>query len=277
MTILTARKLGSAKQMISEHRCRTLLWIGPRSPVEFRPIYDYYEGRVSQIAYRSSLRDALNREATSVDRIVFTRSHRGVFDWQLAERLVNHYGRESAVCLLGDHCPGILHTERFALNEVSRIKPVYWYDWDQIEHGSSIDEQTSKPLFAMVIAKTFSVAEPLLDLFEGAGTSASWTASPSPHSPRNIDLVVWDDSVARPSSSRVWTNRLRSLSCSSLAQHFWLTATPRKQSIDWSMQAGVRNVISKPGPLSTLESIVSELAEQKQSKDNAEGIHRCAA
>jgi len=245
--------------------CQTLLWIGPRDAAELRQAYDYCERSASQIAYRQSIADAKRRPAMGVDRVLFTRLNRASFDWHFANSVLSESDEMRAACLIGSLCDGIPHNERFAIAESDRLriaspttsenqklKIIKSHAWNQslppwlhhAEGGRSVSVITKKTV--AVVAATFAAAEPILDLIGHLGHSGIWLRSPDSVRVRNIDQVIWDDSLASPATFQEWQSCPPLIAGSKNTSHAWIASSPRIDQTQLARRAGIDFVLSKP-------------------------------
>ncbi|GAA5508636.1 hypothetical protein [Novipirellula caenicola] len=238
--------------------CRTLMWIGPRNSNEFQACYQFAETNSLQIAFRYSLRDALERPASTVDRIIVTRNHRGEFDWNQVNILLGRYQNAQGMVLLGAACEGVRHTERFAVaaaaksEAASRLSVYNAMQWRQqvpqwmlgaAAHPVRLADQK---VTVAVIAATLRIAEPLLDIAAACGAAAIWMRQDDSLRIRNLDRVVWDDSVAPPVHRQAWLSRMTAIDPMRTSSHAWIANAPRHHQIEEAESAGVELVLAKP-------------------------------
>ncbi|WP_144057641.1 hypothetical protein [Novipirellula maiorica] len=211
-----------------------------------------------QIAFRHSLRDALERPASTVDRIIVSRNHRGDFDWNHVNLLLGRYQDAQGMVLLGAACEGVRHTERFAVaaaaksEAASRLSVYNAMLWRQqvprwmlgsAAHPVRIADQK---ITVAVIAATLPIAEPLLDIASGCGASAIWMRHDDSLRIRNLDRVIWDDSVATADTRQRWVSRMAAIDPTGRSSHAWVANTPRYHQIAAAESAGVQLVLAKP-------------------------------
>ncbi len=258
--------------------CRTLLWVGPRNSVEFQACYEFAESNSLQIAFRHSLRDALDRPASTVDRIIITRNHRGAFDWNQINVLLGRYESAQGMVLLGAACEGVRHTERFfvaaaAKSEAAVRLSVYnamlWRQqvpqWMQ-GVGSHPVRLADHKVTVAVIAATLPIAEPLLDIASACGAAAVWMRQDDALRIRNLDRVIWDDSVAVPATRQGWASRMTAVDTARIASHAWVANAPREHQVAAAESAGVELVLSKPYFIGGLTRWIGERHEQVSTR-----------
>ncbi|TWU37799.1 hypothetical protein Q31b_45880 [Novipirellula aureliae] len=257
--------------------CQTLLWIGPRDAKELHEAYDFCERSASQIAYRHSIADAIQRPAMSVDRILFARINRAPFDWRFANTVLSKTDDIRAACLIGSLCDGVPHNERFAISESNRLRLasssadvnqklllIKSHAWNQSLPAWLDGTDVSQPIIATtkktvaVIAATFAAAEPILDLISDLGHSVVWIRSPESVRVRNIDQVIWDDSLASPATFQTWRHRTESVATQKNTKHAWIASSPRIDQSDSARRAGVDLVLSKPFSCRALSQWLAE-------------------
>ncbi len=237
--------------------CRTLLWIGTRSSSEFSEIYDYCESHSLQIAYRKTLEQAITRRGSEVNRVVIARSDQALFDWQGAAELARSYSGSTAICVMGVLCEGVRHTERFVIAAAPNIKPIYARQWKetlpdwfgvwpiQVEVSTDSIERASK-LTVAIVASHLAIAEPLLEIAASEGASAIWIRNADAIRIKNVDRVIWDDSVAPATTTMAWQSRLSAMNLAKNARHAWIAHCPRAHQVASAKAAGVDLVLSKP-------------------------------
>ena len=249
------------------------MWVGERASPEFADAYRLCESRVAQVAVRRDLGDALNRPAAMVQRILVTRSTRTEFDRDSMQQLAALYPCAEILQLLGSLCSGEAHgrAERFASERF------YWHQANQVlpewleSCGFSDEPSAAIPVRSVaVVASTLSDAQPLLEIAAAAGVVAIWCRQPEFQRTRNIDVVWWDETAARPTSVAVWRQRLRQTdsgwSPPTGQRHAWLVSQPSSQHWRNAHEAGVELIVTKPGRIEPLyQMLVGEYPSQRES------------
>lgn len=227
----------------------TLLWIGDPTIPEFRDSFEYCVSRVAQFALRTDLDEALRRPAAGVRCILLSRATRRPIEQCLLDRLSELYPRASILNLMGTLCEGMCISE----DHTPGANRLYWHRWNQVlpqwlaPCGVAQAQPTKRSSSVAVLAATFAGGEPLLDLAESAGATAVWCQGPDTLRVRNVDAVWWDDSLASPTSSRRWCERIAAFGASGRrSQHAWIANSPRYDQQRQATQGGIDIVISKP-------------------------------
>ena len=257
----------------------TLLWIGERSSEEFRDAFEHCQASASQVAVRQNLDDAFLRPAATVKAIVVTRlTTKQHCEGQL-RRLADSYPDATFIQILGSLCAG----ERPSSSKVFGERTIYAHQCNQYlptwlsECGVKSIVESRAPSSILIVAHQHSNAEPLMDLASSAGIPTLWCKRPSGNLVRNVSAVWWDDSAARPTTTRNWQHRINEIEASNRqiepslrCRHVWLACWPRHQQIRTAIDGGIDLVISKPHEISLLSETIMESAHQddcRQSND----------
>ncbi|TWT80107.1 hypothetical protein CA13_15200 [Planctomycetes bacterium CA13] len=255
----------------ADSQIRTLLWIGPRHGDSIRPAFDLCESTCEQIAFRSSLEKAMLRVASSVDRIVFSRTNRATFDWNGAIKIATEHPAASVACLLGELCEGAIHNERFAIADANRELEMQtgsqclfakWHQSSSVlpkwlaAKPTILAQRVTRPTVA-VVATNLASAEPILDGLAGCGTPTMWVRKPNAYQLRNVGRVIWDDSFATATTAKKWHNRISAMDLLPGASHAWMVNCPQTHQIAAARQGGIERIVSKPSPIEAIEQWVS--------------------
>ena len=244
--------------MSNEARSGTLMWVGDRDTTELRPIFQFCQERVSQIAVRRDLPDARRRGADHVRCILLARPDRSPIDDAMLDKLTAQHPYANTVELLGSLCTGQTSPTKVPITRIA------WHRWNQSIPGMlascGVAETNSLPHAhsVAVVAATLSDADPLMDLAVANGAAAVWCRQPNGMLARNLDAVWWDDSVATPASQTQWDHRIKSAAGNAGAKptQVWMTNHPQADQIAAAERAGVHVVLSKPLEISSLVATI---------------------
>ena len=257
----------------------TLLWIGQRGSAEFRDAFEHCQTSAAQIAIRPDLEDTFLRPAASVKAIVITRQTTQQYRDADLRGLARFYPEATIIQLLGSLCGG----ERPRSTDVFGKKTVYWHQWNQYLPQwlsacgvkSAVKSQATSSI--LIVANQHSSAEPLMDLASSAGLPTVWCKRPNVRYARNLSAVWWDDSAARPTTTRNWQHRINQIESLNLqiepslrCRHVWLASWPRHQETRAAIDAGIDLVISKPHEISLLSETI---AQPESNGDRAQNNH----
>lgn len=242
----------------------TLMWIGESTSPEFNEAYQHCLTKVAQLALRFNFDDALCRPAAGVGCILIAQSTRHQLNRRCLEMLREAYPQASFLNLQGTLCEGMrqLPEPTFGPNQH------YWHRWNQVLPewlGScGVASDNSQPLSRVgvrsvaVLTSTFAAGESLMDLAESAGATAVWCRRPDTHRVRNVDTVWWDDSVAGPTSSHGWRERIAAFGGENEPrQHAWIVNAPRLEEQREATRGGIDVVVSKPHHINCLVAMLT--------------------
>lgn len=249
----------------------TLMWIGNPTSPEFHDAFQYCVANVAQLAIRKDLEDALRQPAANVFRILITQSTQRPVDDLRLEQLTSQYPDARALSLVGSLGEGM----RLSTGAGNQLPRHAWHRWNQLLPGwlgvSSDASEPNTPVrcSVAVVTATYATAEALMDLAESAGATAVWCRGADTHRVRNVDVVWWDDSVARPTSSRQWRERLAAFTSPGRSpRHAWIVQTPRLDERREAMNAGIDLVVSKPHLVDCLLETLQSLETVANSTDH---------
>ena len=237
-------------------KLQTLVWIGDPHAAEFQEAYDHCVAHAAQVALRPNLDEALRRPASHVGYIVQTNDSREPLDFDQQQQLASLYPQASMIRLLGTLCEGM----RIEEEPIQGANRVYWHRWQQVLPGwlESESEPQAKVGTVVVLAASYTLAEPLLELAESAGATAIWCRQVETLKLRNVDTVWWDDSVASPTSSRGWRQRLEAVRTRDAgSRHAWIANAPRLNQHRDAIRGGVDVILSKPHRIEALTATLA--------------------
>ncbi len=248
----------------------TLMWVGDRELDEFVEAYRFCECRVSQLAWRRDVDDALRRPAAAVRRIVVTRPTRRVTDDRQLRELFDAYPAASAFELLGP-----LGGPLAGPGSSRAIRPddpprVPWHRANQIlpewleACGAPKPADFGAARSVAVVAATPAAAEPLIDLAASVGVVAVWCRRGDTVRLRNVDVVWWDDSATGDMPRDEWAARVarfRRRGSRFGPRHAWLVTAPHIEQCRAAYDAGVELVVTKPARIEPLLRMLRNDAE----------------
>lgn len=227
----------------------TLLWIGGRDSRFFSDAYRYSDSQVSQIAYRQNLSEALRRPAAGVNAIISCHVNDSAGERQTFNALRTKHSFAMRLLLLSPLCVG----QRPHPSDLYDSPCAYWNEWEQylpnhLIRCGSIRAPTRDPRSVAVVASNGENASSLLAIADSGNVPSVWCIPEDIGNLQNIDQYWWDDSATR---SGDWHSRLSKCQNPS-ADHVWLTSLLTPSEKRRALDAGVRQVLSKPGDLTSL-------------------------
>ncbi|TWT49415.1 hypothetical protein Pla22_46110 [Rubripirellula amarantea] len=233
---------------------QTLLWIGDRKLAEFENAFRVCEAHVSQIAFRGSLQEAVERRASGVGTIVVASSDRSPLALDSLAVLGQRHPDATRFHLRGPLCEGMTrgYQSFFGHNRFD------WLDGEEelISQFSPDSLETPSRTIA-VVAANYSAAEPLLDIAEQLSVAAVWCREPNAKELRGVDTVWWDDSFAFAASTETWKRRIK-LMGKRAEKHVWITNRNHAGHVHQAHQAGVGWVVFKPYRIERLEASLGQ-------------------
>lgn len=231
----------------------TLLWIGTTRHPEFRAAFRFCRDSVGQIAVRANLRAAFRRPAGHVRRIIFALPDRSLPRAALwAEFLATQSNASCEVLAIG----GSLCDGRGRSGEPWPGGPMLRFSrWEEIlpRWLAPCGVQPSavvSPRSLLVLCDRFEAAEPWLAAAQRQGIAVAWHRHFVPVLHAGYQRVLWDDSVAPPTSAAAWKLRLcaedGSPRVASSREDLWLALQPNSEEIRQALAGGITRVFTKP-------------------------------
>ncbi|TWT70143.1 hypothetical protein [Crateriforma conspicua] len=270
----------------------TLLWIGPRRRVEVQRLSTVAEHVCPQVAYRSDLQDAVDRPAASVRLVMIVKSKSGEMDAATLSTIADVYPSAQRWIVNTSLCQTVPSARRDP-NTV----PMSWrIAADRLQEywtspateanpmvakaaKDTIGTGLNRPAAVLVLADRLATADHWMDLVAADGHSVCWANNVESTSVRNIDLCLWDDSLAAPTDVATWRTRIRQAGrCTrSSARHAWMTVLATPQQIQSARDAGVDTVIAKPGPVAAVQRLLRNMVGVPPTQSNPQASPRRAA
>lgn len=254
----------------------TLMWIGDRSTAEFRAAYSFCESNAAQLAYRTDLHHALCRPASSVRCILVAQATRAAYNASQLDELSAKYTDALWINLQSSLCEGARTPAHFLFDGNQH----YWHRWNQVlpnwlaPCGAQPIPRDRPSHSVAIVASNRSAGDALMELAESAGVTTVWCGDGNITGVKNVDAVWWDDSVAKPTSSRIWSQRIEAFqSTSRQTQHAWIANSPRLHQTKAATEGGVDFVVSKPY---RIEVLLESLESKSQNRNAMPKIARAA-
>ncbi len=245
----------------------TLMWIGRRDVAEFQDAYRFCESVASQMAYREDVDQAIGRPAGMVGSVIIARDHGPAITAEQFARLQHSAGQAKWLELMGRLCQAA-PTQSQSLPDVARCR---WHRWNQVlpkwlsgQGETTMNADSGTKTSVAIIAASFAAADPLMDLAVSQGATAVWCRQPDPFRVRGVDVVWWDDSVARHSTTSLWQQRIADCGTTSAGcRHVWLANAQRVECHRQASQGGVDLVLSKPFDVGRLIDTVAGSVDRR--------------
>ncbi|MCO8122690.1 hypothetical protein NHH03_13160 [Stieleria sp. TO1_6] len=227
----------------------TLLWIGDRRSTAFRPVYEFCDSRVAQIAYRPDLSSAVARPAQAVRTILYCRENDSAVDEALFQSLRQLHPDADVNLLTGPLCAG----SRPAPGLLLAAPAIDWHQWESqlpqsLRHCGSGKLSPRRVNSVAVVAANYANATALLEIAGSGQATAIWCRPDQLGTLVNVDELWWDDSAT---DRQHWPNLFRRLG-HHVADHVWITNDLSPASRQSALDAGVNSVIKKPGDFTIL-------------------------
>jgi hypothetical protein len=222
----------------------TLVWVGNHSHPEFIDAFQFCRNHAAQIATRATPRQLLERPAGFVKRILVARLDRRPVSSSVFAALAQRYRSAEWLALTSSLCDGESRTGA-PWPSIAHLRFSRWreripgwldacgYQQPRIKQDGSV----------IVLCDRYETAEPYLDLAAAEGHTALWSRHFNSRVTRNLRRVIWDDSVAAPTTAIGWKQRIGD---ASPLQHTWLVTQPRSHDIQAAISGGVTQVLTKP-------------------------------
>jgi hypothetical protein len=238
----------------------TLVWIGPTHTDEVAEAFQYCVEHVPQLAIRRDIEHFLSFPAQHVSHVVVVRMDRRPAG-QDAEKICTLAPRAACWMMLGSGCEGESRTG----NPWPGFSHFYWHRWNQIlptwfhSQNAPIGRPTvlkERAVIAIMTANPVAL-DALGDHLTAAGHSVVYSRDML-HTPvTNVQLCIWDDTLASPTSPQKWAQRIGAINqpTSQPVHHVWLAGFPRIQDWQLARRGGIHSLISKPFSLTSIDCI----------------------
>lgn len=238
--------------MKDENQPGTLVWIGDPSQCEFVDAFRFCRDHAAQIAIRRTPRELVARPAGWVKRIVFTRPDRRPLPRKVHAALADRYGDAQWLVLNAALCDGETRTGE----PWPQIPQLRFSRWEEALPGWLQPCGYTPPPRAncgslLVICDRYEMAEPYLEIAASQGRTTLWKREFNRSWLRNINSVLWDDSLATPTTAQQWRLRLGE-NRDQPVRHLWLATQPQAAEIRAALAGGVCQVFSKPVAIEAL-------------------------
>ncbi|MGV3483780.1 MAG: hypothetical protein ACO1RT_05135 [Planctomycetaceae bacterium] len=238
--------------MENQHEPGTLVWVGDHSRPEFADAFRFCRDHVAQIATRRSPRELLNRPAGFVRRLLFSRADRRPLPPALFTALTARYRDSQWLALCSALCDGESRTGE----PWPGVRQVRFSRWNEVlptwlEPCGHVCPPTPSLGALLVISDRYETAEPYLDMAASTGHTVFWNRHFNRRAVRNVQTVLWDDSLAPPAAADRWRQRLGGPADASL-RHVWLVTQPQAAEIKAAISGGISQVLTKPIALGAL-------------------------
>ena len=237
----------------------TLLWIGSRKSTYFRDAYEFCDGSVAQLAYRTNTADALQRPAAGVNVVLLCCENDSTMQRSSFRQLCLKHAQAETILLLGPLCAGC----RPHPSELFQTPAVYWHEWEAylpaqlIRCGHAVST-TRLPSSIAVVSSSHANGTSLLAIASSSRSPAVLLRPEQVTHAENISQYWWDDSATQSGS---WQDRI-SRCRSRTAEHIWITGMLSVKAKQQAQRAGVGLILSKPGNLTPLFSRIAGIQTQ---------------
>jgi hypothetical protein len=237
---------------LSPNEPGTLVWVGPKTHPEFKDAFQFCLANSAQLALRNHLQELAVRPAGFVKRIVIARADRRPMPACLLSQIVPSYRNAEILALNSSLCDGEFRTgEPWEL--ISNLRFSRWQeklpDWLAPCGYRKAPSRVHQSL--LLLSDRYETAEPYLNYAAALGRTVFWKRAFNALSIRNVDHVVWDDSVAPAAETSVWRNRI-AYTPSSAVCHSWLVTQGHACEIQAALAGGVSKVYTKPTTMNAL-------------------------
>ena len=249
----------------------SVLWIGTTDHPETAPIFRWCQGHVDMIAVRPSLQNAIDSPPRApIDQVLIARTNRCDVATSPTsdDRIAGLRRQHSAAAFL--LLRGSLVAPTVALPPTDSSAVNSWVADAWIESISTNEaiayldsrrrvrvpparptDQTATPI--VVVASHYGIAEAYMDAISAIEPSASrwitWQRRYRSSMVRGAATVLWDDSVATPTTGEQWRRRLAG---AHHLRHLWATGIASTGQRQVAQQNGIAGIIEKPGCLDCL-------------------------
>ncbi len=228
----------------------TLVWVGNHSHPEFTDAFRFCCRHTAQMAIRRSPRELIERPAGMVKRILFARLDRRPLPLTMQSGIRDRYADAQWLALNSTLCDGEPRTGSPWPNS-RQARFSRWHEvlpnWLEPCGNSPPVEQSAGA--TLVICDRYELAEPYLEFAASLDCPVVWQRGFNAATCRQFSHVIWDDSVATPTTPEVWRQRLGT---AANVKHSWLAIQPQVTEIAAAVAGGVGQVLTKPVSLPSL-------------------------
>ncbi len=259
MLIAIPLNLGTLSQSIRQTPRFALLDVNPvsgriagrsdREAPVYRDAYRFCDAHATQLAYRNTIEAATARPATDVKAIVFCRDNDSARHVDAFQSLRRRHTAAAATLLLGPLCGG----SRPSPASLFDAPAIDWHEWESrlpglLQRCGVLIATPPAPRSVAIVAECSAMASALL-VIAGAGETVAVCCRPDQIGGlRGIEEFWWDDSATHEKN---WTRLLDHPACRS-SRHLWISHPVSPQQKQAAVEAGVDQVILKPGDYSRL-------------------------
>jgi hypothetical protein len=239
-------------QPIHHNEPGTLIWVGPKTHPEFKDAFQFCLANSAQLAVRNHLQELAARPAGFVKRVLIVRPDRRPAPACLLNPIVPLYRNAEFLTLSSSLCDGEMRSGK-PWDGISNLRFSRWQeklpDWLE---PCGVKKATSRISTSMLLlADRYETAEPYLDYAASLGRTILWKRTSNSLAVRNVDHVIWDESVVSAAAEATWRHRLAGVS-SPATRHTWLVTQAHSHEIQAAIAAGVSAVQTKPTTMNSL-------------------------
>lgn len=251
--VLAERSLHSA----NTDEMSTVVWIGPTDGPCVRDAFGWVLANATQVCVRATVKKWEQRPAVQPSHLIVVRNRRVPIRKPL-EAFKERLPHVHCLSLLGPECEGEARTGAPWPGFLS----CPWHRWQQVLPNwlpvvknarairSPLNNELGSSLVIGIAARQRNVIDEALDLCQQQGHTAIWVNDFVSTGPRNLDAMIWDDSLAPPVDRVKWRARIALgksyLKASRQLKHCWLVSFPRPEDWRAAQRAGVQIMLSKP-------------------------------
>jgi len=224
----------------------TLVWVGPTDHPEFVDAFHFCQQNAAQIAVRRDVAELIARPAGYVKQIIVARQDRSPASVEFME-LIAGYPDADILGLTAAVCDGEARTGA----PWAGLRQIRFCRWaaeipDRLRRCGFVTPPVRPIRSILFLADRFEIAEPYLDYASSTRIAITWQRLIASPASREFDLVIWDDSIATPTSAGQWSERIVIRDPRVAAKHRWLRLQPQAVEIRSALVGGINDVVSKP-------------------------------
>lgn len=252
--------------------CDAALWIGPNDHPEMQPLWRICQESCDTVAFRSSIQAAIDSPPRRpVTHVLIAQTNRHDLSTKTldpdngsAQRFRMIYREAKMLLIRGSLVAPLVGlpstdaninkhwTESISHLEAEHYLPA-WFD-EQQPILSLVDPLT-------IVASNLEDADSLMTSItlmaqkqDRSPPWMAWSRELSQSRSRGTGTILWDDSVATPTTPEAWCQRINQ---SPSSRHLWATGMANRDQRQTAIESGIAHVIEKPARLESLLSVLT--------------------
>lgn len=243
-----------------------VLWVGSTDHRETKQVFQWCQKHVDMIAIRQSIQDAIDSPPRcAVGQVLVAQTNRyDVATLPSSADAIAQLRRQTPHArLLVIRGPLVAPTVAMPatdssassqwIESISGREAIAYLEACRHRRNRSTHQVDLGTTPIVIIASHYAIAGAYIDAISMMDASrprwATWQRKLSPQTSRGVATILWDDSVATPTTGEQWKRRL---STAPQSRHLWATGIATTAQCQLAKENGIAAIIEKPGRLDCL-------------------------